>query len=616
MRRLVAALLIVCVLLISIPVPAHADAGDGVITRYDLTATVARDGRTQVRVDFDIDFGTDRQHGPYVTLPIRQQISGDPDHYRAFDISAVTARSSSGAPAEIQSDTNGGALVIKVGDPDREVTGRQSYQLVYTTNGLVNPKVSASGLDELNWNVIGTGWQIPLQNVSVTVIGPTPLARANCFAGDPDSRETCTNLTPDGDRTVFDQSVLEKGQGLTVVGGWPAGTFVGAEPRLIPRRNLGNLFTPEGGTIGGALVLALLGSAFFLRRARRQGRDEQYAGLTPGLAPTGTGAMAVQAATRTETAVRFLPPDDARPGPIGTLMDAKADPRDGTATVVDLAVRGWLRIEEISEDASESGKRDWQLIQLGQRSESTAGTLTGWEADLLEGLFSDDEPGAEILLSELKGSFATTMQSTQKALYRDVTDRGWFKADPSRVRNRAVLVGVGVFFLGVVATISLAVTLGWGLIGLAVVVVGIVALATAGRLVARTATGAAVLQQARGFELYLKTAEADQIRFEEGVDVFSRYLPYAIVFGVADRWTKVFTQLAEDGRYQADPTWYASGQMVGLNAFAHGGFDGLDAFSSVATSSMTASSPGSSGGSGFSGGGVGGGVGGGGGGSW
>lgn len=619
MRRLVAALLIVCVLLISIPVPAHADAGDGVITRYDLTATVARDGRAQVRVDFDIDFGTDRQHGPYVTLPIRQAITGDPDHYRAFEVSAITATSSSGAPAQVQSATDGGALVIKLGDPDREVTGQQSYQLAYTTNGLVNPQTpQANGttLDEVNWNVIGTQWEIPLQNVTVTMIGPVPATRSNCFAGNPESQETCTNLTPDGDRTIFDQSVVRKGQGLTVVTGWPAGTFTGAEPRLVPRRNLGNLFTPEGGTIGGALVLALLGSAFFLRRARRQGRDEQYVGLTPGLTPTGTGAMAVQAATRTETAVRFTPPDDARPGSIGTLVDAKADPRDVTATVVDLAVRGWLRIEEISEDASESGKRDWQLIQLGQRSESTAGTLTGWEADLLEGLFPDDEAGAEVLLSELKGSFATTMQTTQKALYRDVTDRGWFKADPSRVRNRAVLVGFGVLLLGVVATIALAAALGWGLIGLAVVAVGIVALATAGQLVSRTADGTAVLQQSRGFEQYLKTAEADQIRFEEGVDVFSRYLPYAIVFGAADRWTKVFAQLAEDGRYQADPTWYGSGQLVGLNAFAYGGFDGLDAFSSVATSSMTAASSGSSGGSGFSGGGVGGGVGGGGGGSW
>ena len=51
----------------------------------------------------------------------------------------------------------------------------------------------------------------------------------------------------------------------------------------------------------------------------------------------------------------------------------------------------------------------------------------------------------------------------------------------------------------------------------------------------------------QGFRRYLETAEADQIRFEEGQDLFSRYLPYAIIFGVAERWAKVFDDLAKSG---------------------------------------------------------------------
>ena len=61
----------------------------------------------------------------------------------------------------------------------------------------------------------------------------------------------------------------------------------------------------------------------------------------------------------------------------------------------------------------------------------------------------------------------------------------------------------------------------------------------------RTAEGSAVLAQSEGFKQYLETAEADQIRFEEAQDVFSRYLPYAIVFGVADRWAAAFEEVAE-----------------------------------------------------------------------
>lgn len=123
--------------------------------------------------------------------------------------------------------------------------------------------------------------------------------------------------------------------------------------------------------------------------------------------------------------------------------------------------------------------------------------------------------------------------------------------------------------------------------------------------------------QTLGFLHYLETAEADQIRFEEGEDLFSRYLPYAIAFGVAERWAKVFAELAARGYDVPNPVWY-----VGVHPFAFAGAggtsfaDSLGAFSDAATSSMTAATAGSSGGSGMSSGFAGGGVGGGGGGGW
>lgn len=457
MRRVVAGLLVVCVFAFSVPVPAHADSDDGVITRYDLTATVARDGSTAVRIDFDIDFGSDAQHGPYVTLPIRQEIAGDNDHYRAFDTTGIRASSPSGAPAELDTDTGAGALAIKIGDPDRRVSGRQTYRLDYTVRGLVNPRVGG-GADEISWNTIGTQWEIPLNDVTVTLAGPADVTRVNCFAGDPQSTQLCNSATPDDHRATFTASSISKGQGLTVVAAWPGGTFVGAEPRLIPRRNLGNLFEPEGGTIGAGVLVALLGSAIFLLRARRR-RDEEYAGLTPGLTPTGTGSTsgATRAGSRTEVAVRFTPPDDVRPGVLGTLVEAKAEARDVTATIVDLAVRGELRIQEISKAESAARKQDWRLVRL-----PTSGPeLTTWESELVDALFPDGEADDEVLLSDLKGPFAETVQKTKKSLYAEVTDRGWFRADPSRVRTWAVLLAVGVTVVGVALTIVLAITLGW-----------------------------------------------------------------------------------------------------------------------------------------------------------
>ena len=128
--------------------------------------------------------------------------------------------------------------------------------------------------------------------------------------------------------------------------------------------------------------------------------------------------------------------------------------------------------------------------------------------------------------------------------------------------------------------------------------------------VPRTATGRALHEQSRGFRRYLATAKADQLRLEDGEDVFSRYLPYAIVYGVADRWARIFAALAEQGAPVHRPTWYVSTRGLGEIG------SGLASFSTVASSSL-ASTPGAGGGSGsgggggFSGGGGGGGGGGG-----
>jgi len=124
------------------------------------------------------------------------------------------------------------------------------------------------------------------------------------------------------------------------------------------------------------------------------------------------------------------------------------------------------------------------------------------------------------------------------------------------------------------------------------------------------------LEQARGFELYLRTAEKEQLRFEEGVDIFSRYLPYAMIFGIVDRWTKLFAKLGNEGSYQVDTSWYQGMDLyhstgmfyASLNSFSYDFSRSLSHATLAAKAAQMAqsaqsSSSGSSGDSGFSGGG-------------
>ena len=65
--------------------------------------------------------------------------------------------------------------------------------------------------------------------------------------------------------------------------------------------------------------------------------------------------------------------------------------------------------------------------------------------------------------------------------------------------------------------------------------------------------GRAICDQVEGFKTYLATAEAHQFRFEEGRGHLFQYLPWAIVFELADRWAKVCADLVAMGRLPAQP---------------------------------------------------------------
>ena len=86
------------------------------------------------------------------------------------------------------------------------------------------------------------------------------------------------------------------------------------------------------------------------------------------------------------------------------------------------------------------------------------------------------------------------------------------------------------------------------------------------------------------------------MRFEEGEDIFSRYLPWAVLFDLTGRWTRVCRQLVAQGRLSdAAPSWYY-GPSWNLD-----GFDGQVA-SLNSNVSTAAGVPDFSGGTGFGGG--------------
>lgn len=586
------------------------------VTRYDVTADVAADGTVALTVELDFDFGDDPGHGPYLTFPTR--VSYDDEQDRVFRYADVRASSPTGAPAQVHREDEGSAVVLRIGDEDvDDVEGVQTYVVEMTVDGWVDPANARHSGDELYWDVVGAGWEVPLSNVTVRVDGPADVDDAACFTGPQGSTTPCDDATADGTTAVFTQDVVAVGDRFTTVTGWPGGTFPGVRPiledkpdYLLPLRPA----TPAGAAAAG---VALLGGALVVWHVRRTGRDREHLGLGTGLRPVD--AQVVTAGDRGRRApadLQYEPPPGARPGEIGTLVDEKADPVDVTATIIDLAVRGWLRIEEVAPDEPDAQVEDWTLVRL---RDGTDGLLP-FEAWLVSDLF---EKGAQVRLSDLAETFASSLAKVQDMMYEHVADAGWFRANPKAVRTSWLVSGGLLLAVGAVATFVtwvFASVPGLALVGVAVALLGVLVMAVSGAAPARTAEGTAVLAHALGFRRYLATVAADQLRLEEARDVFSRNLPYAMVFGLTDRWSRIFAEVASRGSTtDADvlaPTWYVGAYPYGAATLWGTGFAGaIDRFESVTTSAITTPTPGTSGDSGFSGY-SGGGVGGGGGGGW
>ncbi len=587
-------------------VPAGAaDFGES-IAAYDVHLTIATDGRMRVREQITYDFGTDHKHGIFRTIPTT--LHYDNKYDRIYKVEHIHVTSPSGAPTKTQVK-KGSETVIRIGDPNHTVTGRQVYVISYDVEGALN---HFPDHEELLWNAIGTEWEVPITAATATVEAPATVTRVACTTGLGGSSLPCASAVSDGRSASFKQPEMGSQQALTVVTAVPAGS-VAAKPILQERFAVSRAFAVTPATSGGlaALVVLTVGGVLWLLWTR--GRDRRYIGQVPGLAPAAGQQEIDQARplfTKPDGAVEFVPPDGIRPGQVGTLLDESADVLDVSATIVDLAVRKYLFIEELPRKTV-FASRDWRLTRL----DGDPAALLPYERKLYQALVGSRQT---VLMSELKNTFATSMASVREQLYVDAVKQGWFKGRPDKVRGQWAVFGWLLLGAGVGLTYLLAKYTHLALLGLGVIAGGVVLRLSAKHMPARTPKGSAALARVLGFRQYIRTAEVDQLKFEERESIFSRYLPYAIVFGETDRWAKAFASLAAVpsaggvGGTGSALYWYSGPGSWDLGHFG----SSMNSFTTQSSGALT-STPGGSGSSGFGGGGFsGGGGGGGGGGSW
>lgn len=584
-RRLLLALLLL--------VPAAVTAQDTgwEITSFDAAYSVNRDGTIDVVERIAVNFNDLQRRGIFREIPIRYR-RVDGRGRETVDLSLRGVSNDRGEPLDTEV-TRGDNARIRIGNPNVTVTGRQVYVIAYTIERGVG---FFAHHDELYWQVTGTQWPVPILHATARVTipeggNPTDTTwTAWCYAGSANSNDNsrCTADVVPATEWRFSTGRLEPGEGLTLVAGFPKG--------IVPPPPVGAEAKRQAG-IWWPLAMPLLAFFAMYRTWHSRGREPHSGSVVP----------------------RWRIPEGMRPGIGGTLHDQSADLDDVIATLLDLAVRGYVTINEVKppnpfEGLAGNGFVGRALRKLGdrkpgwaiERTEKPTTDLVMSEREILDAIL---EGRSVREMRELHNKFHAKLPGLYRAFYDETVLAGWFVKSPEKVRNRWGFVGITTIVIGVV----LGVAMQQFILAAAMAISGIIILAFARTMPQMTPQGARMYGELRGLEEYIRRAEKLELEMHQGpkrtTELFSTLLPYAVALDASDVWVDQFSEALTS----QPPTWYVgSTPHFSANTFR----SSFKSFTSSVASTMASSPGSSSGGGGGGGGSVGGGGGGGGGGSW
>ncbi|HVT87931.1 MAG TPA: DUF2207 domain-containing protein [Tepidisphaeraceae bacterium] len=568
------------VLLVALP-SVHADY----IRDFDARIRLLPDASLDVTESITVEFESPR-HGIYRIIPVRYERYKN-RYSVEFRLKSITDEN--GRSLHYSQSSMGRDINLKIGDADVTLTGEHVYRINYTVRRAVN---FFGESPEVYWNATGDQWPYQIQKARATLTLPDGVIAAQvktaCFVGPPGSTERGEIVLNGQEITYSAAGVLPAGSGMTMLAGLPGGVVKkpGAAQELL-------WFIFDWWPLVGFPAIAL---AIAYWRWSATGRDE------------GAGTQAV--------GVEFEPPKDLTPAEVGTLIDESCDTPDIVATLIDLAARGYLTIEQIEgKKLLFLSDKDYIFTRTNPPPAEKA-PLLAHEDRFISGIFGTL---STVRLSSLKERFYQNIPDMKRDVYGRLVDRNLFKSNPQTVRTAWTFLGilmlVGGFFLA-----NFLKDMGMVAYGIGVLLAGVVFVSIARAMPAKTALGTRKLIECQSFQRFVKMVEKDRIREMSMKDptIFGRLLSYAMVLGVADQWAEAFRGLTIPA-----PNWYVSSGGYPFNPilFTNDLGGGMRTMQKTFTSTppKTSSSSGAGGGfSGFSSGGgfSGGGFGGGGGGSW
>lgn len=544
-----------------------------IIRNFSTTINVLPDSSILVNDNIVYDFETAIRHGIFRTIPLKNSKNED------IEVNVVSVLDSNSNAYKFTEEVSNGVLNIKIGDPERMISGVKVYNITYQVFGSIG---YFDDFDEIYWNTTGSEWKVAIEKSEVRVVLPNNVfpTQQDCYYGKSGSRTKCKIV----DTNIFTSpSTLNEGEGLTVAVGFPKGVVSVYQPKV---ESFYLRFIKTYWPISVPLIVF----AFMLMRWYKKGRD-----------PKGTGVIVAQ----------YDAPNDLTPLEVGGIINNKIKNQNISAEIIYLAVKGYIKIKKLDDKIlGIISKKDYEFTLIKEE-----GILANdFDKKILNALFSDKgDIGSKNTLSDLKNDFYKAIPPIDNMVADSLLSKKYFKNFPKfRGKDYAIILTslFAVFFLltkiiGVQNNLNNP--LAMFILAVSIITSVIIALVFTSLMPARSPKGVSMYEYLLGLKLYLQIAEKDRLKFhnapEKRPEIFESLLPFAMIFGVEELWAREFKDI-----YVNPPSWYDGGAHS-FNAVSFGAEMAI--FNSLATSSLSSSpSSSGSGGGGFSGGGGGGGGGG------
>jgi uncharacterized membrane protein YgcG len=630
-----------------------AESYDESIAKFIVDIEINEDASILVTEKILYDFGENERHGIFRDIPV---VYGDDTILVDFDFYSVTDEN--GNEYEYEVFDYFYSKRLKIGDPDEYLTGEHWYYITYSVDNFVNGFLD---YDELFWNITGNFWEVPIYYVEAHVFTPSGGSSegksATCYTGEFGyAYKDCSYSVVSDDEIVYkSSSTLHPYQGMSIVAGFEKG-FVDLPAVLhVSRDPAGaNLYLDGKYNSGVGFVTLRLDEGSYSLEFKKFKYVSEVIGVDLKAGEVEYVQVVLEKSVWAPFWEFYLPlgvlfagiliafllwwyrgrddegrgtimpiydvPENLTPGEVGVLCDERVHLHDITACILNFAVKGYLNIKKTEKDRFLWGKDyDFSFVKVKDPLE---GELKSYEKRIFDGIFYSKDV-CTVKLKTLEKKFCKSLPKIKEELYNCVLERGYFSKDPEKAVSNYKWVSLGVFifvflfdvFLGIYAESA------WYLL---LFLLPIVFFVLSYLMPKKTKVGRLDYEKVLGFKMFLKATQKDRLEVlfspKEYQGLFEKCLPYAIVFGIEDKWASQFKGLYEDF-----PSWY-----VGSGSFVLHDFVGeIGAFSSIASKTFIHSSGeygagwgggfatgGSSDSSGFSGGFSGGGGGGGGGGSW